>query len=340
MGRSRGRVKRRRGAGSASPAFMPAKRDAGKEKPMTSEAAEILGIRLSSPEKILYPEQGITKRALAEYYVALADWVLPHLAGRPLSLVRCPAGAKKACFFQKHVGSGVPPELRRVEIPDGVGTASHETGTSTYLCVDDAMGLVALAQMGVLEVHPWGSTVERLETPDRLIFDLDPDPAVAWRGVVDAAFRVRDALAALGLQSFVKTTGGKGLHVTVPVAPSLDWDVVKRLTRGFAERLVAEAPELFTLNMLKKQRTGRIFLDYLRNGRGATAIAPYSTRARAGATVATPLAWDELATLADPAAFTLETVPARLAGLAADPWREMRGLRQRISAGMRKELAA
>src|SRR4051794_38305318 len=206
---------------------------------------EIAGVRLTSPEKVLYPEQGITKRQLAEYYVAIADWILPQLDERPLSLVRCPAGRKKACFFQKHVGAYVPDEVRRVEIPDGVGTASHDEGSSTYLVVDDVRSLVALAQMGVLEIHPWGSTMAQLEAPDRLVFDLDPAEDVGFPRVVEAAHDLRDRLREAGLESLVRTTGGKGLHLVVPVEPRLSWDAVKPWARGFAERCVADAPGLY-----------------------------------------------------------------------------------------------
>jgi bifunctional non-homologous end joining protein LigD len=298
-------------------------------------AVEIAGVRLSSPEKVLYPEQGLTKRALAEYYVAVERWVLPHVSRRPLSLVRCPAGSSAACFFQKHVGSGVPNEVRRVEIPDGVGTADHPSGTSTYLWIDDLAGLIALAQMGVLEIHPWGSTIDRLETPDRIIFDLDPAPGLGWSDVVEAARAVRERLAGLGLQSFLKTTGSKGLHVVVPVAPRHEWPVVKEFARAVAADMAEAAPERFTLNMAKKARTGRIFLDYLRNGRGATAVAAYSTRARAGATVSTPVRWEDLSPSLDPNAFTITTVPKLLARRRKDPWTELAALKQDIGKALK-----
>lgn len=291
-------------------------------------AVEMEGVRLTSPEKVLYPEQGITKGELAEYYIAVADRMLPHLARRPLSLVRCPAGSSKACFFQKHVGSGVPAGVHRIEIPDGVGTADHPAGVSTYLWVDDRQGLVALAQMGVLEIHPWGSRIDRLETPDRLVFDLDPAPGLGWEAVVEAARAVRDRLAALGLASFLKTTGGKGLHVVVPVAPRHDWSVVKPFARAVAAGIAQAAPARFTINMAKKARTGRIFLDYLRNGRGATAVAAYSTRARSGATVSMPLAWRELSPRLDPRDFTILTVPKLLARRRTDPWAEIDAMPQ------------
>jgi bifunctional non-homologous end joining protein LigD len=298
---------------------------------MTKRAeVEFEGVRLTSPEKILYPDQGITKRDLAEYCAAVADWILPQIRRRPLSLVRCPAGSAKACFFQKHVGSGVPAEVHAIDIPDGSGTTDKGEGGADYLWIEDLPGLVALCQMGVLEIHPWGSTIDALETPDRLVFDLDPSPDVPWERVVATAKDMRRRLSKIGLESFVKTTGGKGLHVVVPIAPERDWDVVKPWTRGFVEAMVTDAPEAYTLNMLKKQRVGKIFLDYLRNSRGATAVAAYSTRSRAGATVATPLRWDELTTRLDPQKFTIGSVPKRLAKLAEDPWKEMARLRQKL----------
>jgi bifunctional non-homologous end joining protein LigD len=302
------------------------------------EETIVAGVRLTSPGKVIYPDQGITKQELAEYYVAVADWMLPEVAGRPLSLVRCPAGEGKACFFQKHVGSGVPDEIRIIDVPDGVGTATHDSGTSTYLMVEDVKALVAMAQIGALEIHPWGSIFAKLETPDRLIFDLDPDTELGWERVVEGAFAVRDGLERLGLRSFLKTTGGKGLHVVVPVVPSLDWEEAKAFARAFAERTVAEAPELFTLNMLKKKRVGRIFLDYLRNSRAATSVAAYSTRARPGATASTPIAWSELTPALRSDDLNLRTVPRRLARLKRDPWAEIGKTRQRITAAMRRDL--
>jgi len=244
--------------------------------------------------------------------------------------VRCPAGSSKACFFQKHVGSGVPAEVHTVEIPDGAGTTDKGEGGADYLWIDDLQGLVALCQMGVLEIHPWGSTIDALETPDRVVFDLDPSPDVPWERVVATAKDMRRRLAAIGLESFVKTTGGKGLHVVVPIVPEHDWSVVKPWSRGFVEAMAAESPEAYTLNMLKKERVGKIFLDYLRNSRGATAVAAYSTRARESATVATPLRWDELTARLDPQRFTIESVPKRLATLADDPWKKISRLRQNL----------
>jgi len=289
------------------------------------------GVRLTNPDRVLYKDCGITKLALAQYYAAIKDWALPHLSNRPLSLVRCPEGYDKECFYQKHLSSGVPEMVGRVEIAD-------KSATRTYLVIENLAGLVAVVQMGVLEIHPWGSTAKKLETPDRITFDFDPDERLPWERVTAAAIEMREALAGIGLQSFVKTTGGKGLHVVAPVTPKLGWDAIKEFSRWVAERFVAAYPDRFTANMAKRARQGRIFIDYLRNARGATAIGAYSARARAGAPVATPLSWEEVEKGGKPDAFTVLTVPARLAELNSDPWAEMPKLRQSISARVRKEV--
>jgi DNA ligase D len=282
-------------------------------------AIDVDGVRLSHPEKVLYPEQGITKRALADYYRAVADWILPHVARRPISLVRCPAGRQKKCFFQRHAGSGVPTEL------DEIAIAGFE---EPYLYISDEPGLIALVQMGVLEIHPWGALIDRPDRPDRVIFDLDPGEGLGFADVMKAAREVRDALKRRDLQSFVKTTGGKGLHVVVPIARRHGWADVKSWAKTVANALAADAPQRYLTRIAKAERKGRIFIDYLRNDPTSTAVAPYSTRARAGAPVATPLHWDELTARLDPAAFTVATVPERLKRLKTDPWRDMPTLRQ------------
>ena len=291
------------------------------------------GVRLTHPERVLYPDQGITKLALAQYYAAIGDWALAELQNRPLSLVRCPEGQGKECFYQKHATTAVPGVVGRVEIPEGSGT-----GTGTYTYVKDLAGLVAMVQMGVLEIHPWGSTVAKLETPDRITFDFDPDVGLPWERVAEAAIEMREALLGIGLQSFAKTTGGKGLHVVVPIAPKLDWEAIKEFAKWVAERFVTAYPDRFTSNMAKRARSGRIFIDYLRNGRGATAIGAYSPRARPGAPVATPLFWEEVESGVKPDRFTVATVPDRLAKLKSDPWAEMPKLRQSIAARIRREV--
>ena len=204
--------------------------------------------------------------------------MLPHVVDRPLAIVRCPAGNGKPCFFQKHPGEGASVHLRKVNVSKGGAPEYH-------LAVEDVAGLISLVQMGVLEVHVWGSRANQLEKPDRLIFDLDPDPSVDWSDVVIAAREMRHLLLELGLTSFLKTTGGKGLHVVVPIVPRVEWEKARAFSRAVAELMVQAAPDRFIATMSKAARKGKIFIDYLRNGRGATAVAPYSTRAKPGATV-------------------------------------------------------
>jgi bifunctional non-homologous end joining protein LigD len=286
---------------------------------------EIGGVRLTSPDKVLYPEQAITKRALAEYYLAVAPAMLPHVARRPITLVRCPTGRQKKCFYQRHAGSGVPSELGEVDIP-----GFEESGA--YLYIKDAKGLVALVQMGVLEVHPWGARIDRPDRPDRIIFDLDPGEGLGFPDVAEAALEVRAFLADLGLESFPKTTGGKGVHVVVPINRRCDYTKAKAFAKAAAEALAARTPTRYLTRVSKAERRGRIFIDYLRNDATATAVAPYSTRSRAGAPVATPLTWEELTPTLDPAALNVETVPGRLQRIGGDPWREMGKVRQGLPA--------
>lgn len=288
----------------------------------SEDAIEIGGVRLTSPDKVLYPEQGITKRALAEYYLAVADWMLPHLAGRPMTLVRCPTGRQKKCFYQRHAGSGVPAELKEIPIP-----GFEESGP--YLYIEDAAGLVALVQMGVLEVHPWGVRIDRLDRPDRVIFDLDPGEGLSYDDVVAAAVGLRERLAAAGMVSFAKTTGGKGIHVVAPLERRYEWKEVKGFAKAFAAGMAKEAPERFLTKAALAERPGKIFIDYLRNDATATAVAPYSTRARPGAPVATPLDWSEVRPGLDPKAFTIGSVPERLRE-KGDAWKDIAKAAQRL----------
>ncbi len=289
------------------------------------EEIEILCVRLTNPDKVLYPEQGTTKRDLAQYYLAVANWMLPHVARRPITLVRCPTGRQKKCFYQRHAGSGVPSELSEVEI-----SGFEESGA--YLYITDVKGLVALVQMGVLEIHPWNARADRPERPDRVIFDLDPGEGLAFGDVVAGAHEVRARLADLGLVSFAKTTGGKGLHVVVPIERRHEWPDVKRFARSLAEAIAADAPTRYLTRISIAERRGRIFIDYLRNAPTSTAVAPYSTRSRVNAPVATPVTWDEVGPGLDPARFTIRTVPERLRGLNADPWADIDRIRQRLPA--------
>ncbi|MBP2292653.1 non-homologous end-joining DNA ligase [Azospirillum rugosum] len=277
------------------------------------DAVTVAGIAVTHPDRLLWPAAGVTKRDLADYCVAVADRLLPQVANRPLTLLRCPGGSEGECFVQKHPWPGLSKAVRRLR-----------DGDDEWLVVDDAAGLVALVQMGVLEFHPWGATADDLEHPDRVVFDFDPDEGVPWARVVEGAKAVRARLDGMGLQSFLKSTGGKGLHVVIPIEPHAGWEAVKAFAHGIAERLVDDAPDRYTTNPLKEARHGRVFLDHLRNSRGATAVAAFSPRARAGAPIAVPLAWEALGD--DPA-----TVRRVLTDPPADtPWPDFSKLHQRL----------
>jgi bifunctional non-homologous end joining protein LigD len=291
------------------------------------------GARLTHPDRVLYPGDSLTKLDLARYYAAVGDWAVPHLEGRPLTLVRCPDGQGKPCFYQKHLGKGAPEAIGHVDI-------AEDGETVAYPVIENLAGLIGLVQMNVIEIHPSGATAEKLDTPDRITFDLDPDEGLAWERVTEAAVDIREALLAIGVESFAKTTGGKGLHVVVPLQPRLGWDEVKAFTKWVADQFVAQSPDRFTANMAKRARRGRIYIDYLRNSRGATAIGAYSPRAREGATVSTPLFWEEVEKSVRPEGFTVATVPQRLAALDKDPWADIGKLRQSISAAVRRRVEA
>jgi bifunctional non-homologous end joining protein LigD len=291
-----------------------ARSSTGHDTPATKDGdAVVSGVRISHPDRIVYPEDGVTKAAVARYYAAVADHMLPHLRSRPVALLRCPDGLTGQCFYQKHPGSWAPSSLRRVRIRE-------KAKSDDYLVIEDAPGLVALIQMGVLEIHTWNAQADRLEAPDRVVFDLDPGPDVPWAAVVTAARLVRATLEAQGLQSFVKTTGGKGLHVVAPIQPGPGWSDCVGFAGRVVDLLVAETPKAFVATMAKSARKGKIFIDYFRNQRGATSVAAYSTRARTGAPVSTPITWDELDRVPSGSHFTLATIERRLAKLSRDPW--------------------
>ncbi len=282
------------------------------EKP-SARAGEVGGVRLTHPERELWPADGdtpaATKQDLASYWKEIADTALPGIGGRPLALVRCPDGLNGEHFFQKHANRGMPPSLREGEC-DG----------APYLALDGVDGLIATAQMSALELHSWGSALTDPAHPDRLVFDLDPGDGVNWAAIVRAAHDLKQRLEREGHESFCRTSGGKGLHLVVPLVPSAGWDGARAWCRGFAEKLERESPDLYVASVPKARRSGRILIDWLRNGLGSTAIASFSPRARPHATVATPLAWREVTPKLDPQSFTIRTVPARLARLKADPW--------------------
>lgn len=269
-------------------------REVGLDRAIDAELVRA-GVAVSSPDKVMFPEVHVTKRELVAYYEGIAAAMLPHVAGRPLSLVRCPQGRGKDCFFQKHDSGIFPAGVRQVRIDEAKGK------TQPYVYIDHLQGLVACLQMGTLEFHIWGSRIDHLELPDRLVIDLDPDVSLGFDAVKRAAVEVRARLSAHGLDSFPMLTGGKGLHVVAPLSPQHDWETVKGFARGFAEAMAADHPDRFTAKMAKAGRTGRIFVDWLRNQRGATAIAPFSTRARPGAPIAVPVGWRQLKDIDGPA---------------------------------------
>jgi bifunctional non-homologous end joining protein LigD len=280
---------------------------------------EIEGVRITHPDRVLYPGQGITKRQLIDYYLKVADRMLPHIIGRPISLVRCPRGAEKDCFFQKHASPGWPDDFRKIRIRE-------KSGTDDYLYIENKAGLVAAAQMGVLELHLWCAKIDDVEKPDRMIFDLDPDEGVAFGEVKKAARELRTRLEDLGLKSFALATGGKGIHVVVPLTPGHSWDEHRNFAEAIARLMAEEEPDRFVATMSKTKRRGKIFVDYLRNQRGATAIAPFSSRARKGAPVAWPISWQQLARLQSAQPAAIGKVPRG----TSEPWPGYFKVRQRL----------
>lgn len=268
--------------------------------------------RLSHPDKILYPELHITKYDVAQYYYAIHDWILPYVTKRPLTLVRCPKNFKH-CFFQKHFTATKLDGLFSISIKE-------KKSKRNYIYINTLQGLMMLAQLSVLEIHPWGSRIDNVDKPDVVIFDLDPDPNVAWATVIAVALLIKEELEALDLQSFVKTTGGKGLHIFVPIKRIYSWEDVKIFAETFVSFLVAKHPTELIGTMSKAKRHGKIFIDHLRNRRGANAVAPYSTRAKATASVSMPLYWKEVKPTIRSDHFTILNTPKRLAELKKDPW--------------------
>ena len=289
-------------------------------------AMEIETVRVTHPDRVVFAGQNITKRRLIDYYLSVKDRILPHVADRPLSLVRFPSGAEGDGFFQKHASPGFPDAFKPIAIKE-------KEGKGQYLYIEDERGLVAAVQMGVLELHIWGAHNKTLEQPDRLVFDLDPDEAVDFAVVRGAAREMRDRLKHLGLESFPMATGGKGIHVVVPLTPRYDWDSVRAFAEAMARTLAGENPKLYLAEMSKARRKGRIFIDYLRNGRGATAIAPFSTRARKGAPLAWPVSWTALARLPSAHEATVENAEKLLARQKKDPWAGYFDCRSGAAAG-------
>jgi bifunctional non-homologous end joining protein LigD len=290
--------------------------------PTRSRQVQLANVRLTHPDRVLYPQPGITKIDLARYYERVADRMLPHLIDRPLTLVRGPDGVAGHRFFVRHAGAWAPRELRQLDITEG-------TGSGRAMIVDGLAGLIALAQMNVLEVHPWNARTRDLDHPDRVVFDLDPGPLVPWSDVVDGAKQVRDVLITLDLVSFVKTTGGKGLHVVVPIEPHATWDEAIEFTRAIARALARFESARFSADLGKAGRADKIFVDYLRNRRGATSVAAYSSRAQPLATVSVPVAWSALGFATRNDAHRIDNVEAWWP--APDAWAGYGRTRQRLT---------
>jgi bifunctional non-homologous end joining protein LigD len=285
----------------------------------------IAGVRISHPDRVVYPDPPTTKADVARYYERVASWIVPHVADRPLTLVRCPAGIAAGCFFMKHFKVWAPEPLRRIRIQE-------KTKVGEYLVADTAAAVIGLVQMGVLEIHTWNSVSGDLERPNRIVIDLDPGDAVPWARVVHAARLVRQALEALDLECFPKTTGGRGMHVVVPLRPRADWSECLEFSRALSEAIERIDPKAFTTQFAKAGREDKILIDYLRNNRTNTSIAAYSTRARPGAPVSVPIAWDELRPSLKPHTLTMKSVQARLSRLRADPWKGYWTSRQALTA--------
>jgi bifunctional non-homologous end joining protein LigD len=280
---------------------------AGKRSVAAKNAADettVANVTITHPDRVLWPDGGITKLELAQYYAAIAPKLLAHAGNRPISLVRCPRGPGGQCFFQRHAGEGMASKVHAVNV------AGHGDG-KPYIFIDDTEGLVSLVQMGTIELHAWNATVSDVKKPDQLIFDLDPGPDVSWQAVKSAAQDLRGGLKKLGLVAFLKTTGGKGLHIVVPFARGPSWAEAKTFARSFSDVLAKAEPDRFTINNRKDVRTGRIFIDYLRNDETSSAVAPYSVRARPGAPVSVPIEWAELARLKAGDAFHIKDVLKR-----------------------------
>ena len=299
-------------------------------KTARAAASPRAAVKLTHPDRVYWKDAGVTKEGLASYYAQVWRLMAPHVVSRPLALLRCPEGTAAQCFFQKHAWKGISREILVATDP------LDEEGDNTLVAVDSLDGLIGLVQGAALEIHGWQASLDDLERPDQVVIDLDPGEGVAWRAVVDAAGEARARLQAAGLAAFVKMTGGKGLHVVAPLAPKAGWDAVKDFARGIADAMAGDDPRRYIAKATKAERKGRIFVDYLRNGRGATAIVPYSSRARAGATVAMPLGWDELGPSIGPGHFTVANAMARLANLKADPWEDFREAARPLEAGPAK----
>jgi bifunctional non-homologous end joining protein LigD len=261
-----------------------------KNRMIAHPALMLHGVTITHPDRMMFEERQITKGDVARYYAAVAPLLLNEIERRPITVVRCPGGIKADCFYQRNVGFGLGPDVHPF-------SWKYKSRSYKYIYVTDAKGIMEMIQMGVIEIHPWGATIDQIDTPDRMIFDLDPDPVVPFSEVKKTALEIRTRLKQVGLESFLKCTGGKGLHIVVPLAPRNSWDDVKGWASALAHQMVEEAPDHYVATITKSKRKGKILIDYFRNDYTATGIAAYSLRARPGMPVAAPLDWGELAAL-------------------------------------------
>jgi bifunctional non-homologous end joining protein LigD len=293
----------------------------------------VAGVSISNPGRVMYPDPPFTKLDVARFYERIADWIVPHLKGRPLTLVRCPEGLKSECFYMKHSKVWAPPALRRVK-------TQEKTKVGDYLVADTIAAVVSLVQMDVLEIHTWNTSIDAVELPNRIVFDLDPGDYVAWAKVIESARLVRRMLKTVGLESFPKTTGGKGLHVVVPLVPRADWRQCLEFSRALAEAIERHDPALYTTAFAKAGRERKILIDYMRNNRTNTSVAAFSTRARPGGPVSMTLRWEEVTPALNPSVWTIATAEARLSSLRRDPWQGYWKCTQRLPAKAVEALSA
>ena len=306
---------------AAKPSIASAKRAAAKR---VAPADTALDVRITHPERVVFPDTAVTKGDVAGYYAAIMDWLLPEIEKRPLSIIRCPDGAGSACFFQKHHADKLGAHVGSIMLRE-------KTGSDRYLYVDDPRAVLELVQMNALEFHPWGSRIDEPEKPDRLVFDLDPAPGIGWSDLVAAAKDVRARVLKHGLESFPRLSGGKGVHVVVPIRRGPLWEQAKAFCERIADEMAADEPNRYLATASKAAREGRIFIDWLRNARGATSVASFSLRARAGAFVAMPVKWEELARLKGPTAFDLAAALKRVKAMRAHPWGDYAKTKQSLS---------
>jgi len=307
------------------------KRTAPSLKPKLIGDRELAAIHLTNPEREMFSGSGVTKLDIALYYARVGDWLLPELLRRPVTVIRCPTGDAKDLFYQRHAFQGIPDGVETIDLAD-------EEGRAAFITVTEPKGFLGLTQFGAVEFHLWGCRIDDPEHPDRLIIDLDPDTDLPWVRVCDAAEMLRDRLEQMSFDVFLRTTGGKGLHLVMALAPEHDWPTVKGFAEAFAKAAAADSPKLFTAVSSKERRRDRIYIDYLRNGRGASAVASYSLRARDNFPVATPIAWAELRSLSNGVTFNRHNLFKRLETLAADPWDGLGSSSSRITPQMRRSV--